>query len=53
MPGSAFVKLYFENRRVAIFSKYPFIAGFLELSDAAALNAAHTRCEGLAVREAL
>jgi len=51
--NSSFVKIYAFNRRVALFCKYPFISGYLELKIEVPLNAPRTRCDNWQVREAL
>jgi hypothetical protein len=48
------VKLYYKNRRIGVYSKYPFISGYFELKEIPELlNYARTKCDSWDVREAL
>jgi hypothetical protein len=52
-PPSSFIKIYALGRRVGVYNKFPFITGFMEISDLSVLNYPRTRCDSWDVRRAL
>jgi hypothetical protein len=54
LTSSTYVKLYYGNRRVGVYCKYPFISGYMLLQERPELiNSARTRCDSQQVKEAL